>query len=96
MLRDAAHAATLFGRRQAILVPLAVFLFCPLQLAGIAWWSVVLNILPLELGLLMAVDAHVRYLRGGRMRNAVAAAGWLLVALAGSDKAVVIPLSCSA
>ena len=83
---------TLFGTRPAILVPLAVFLFCPLQLAGTSWWSVVLNILPLELGLLMAVDAHVRYLRGGRMRNAVAAAGWLLVALAASDKGAVVPL----
>ena len=40
----------------------------------------------------MAVDAHVRYLRGGRRRNAVAAAGWLLIALAASDKGVVVPL----
>ena len=83
---------TLFGNRPAILVLLAVFLFSPLQLAGLSWWSVVINILPLELGLLMAVDAHVRYLRGGRKRNAVAAAGWLLVALAASDKGAVVPL----
>jgi hypothetical protein len=83
---------TLFGNRPAILVPLAVFLFSPLQLAGISWWSVVLNILPLELALLMAIDAHVRYLRGRRMRNAVAAAGWLVVALAASDKGAVVPL----
>ena len=83
---------TLFGNRPAILVLLAVFLFSPLQLAGLSWWSVVINDLPLELALLMAVDAHVRYLRGGRMRNAVAAAGWLLVALAASDKGVVLPL----
>ena len=83
---------TIFGNRPAILVLLAVFLFSPLQLAGISWWSVVIDILPLELGLLMAVDAHVRYLRSGRTRNAVAAAGWLLVALAASDKGVVVPL----
>ena len=83
---------TLFGNRPAILVLLAVFLFSPLQLAGISWWSVVINVLPLELALLMAVDAHVRYLRGGRRRNAVAAAGWLLIALAASDKGVVVPL----
>ena len=83
---------TLFGNRPAILVLLAVFLFSPLQLAGLSWWSVVINDLPLELALLMAVDAHVRYLRGGRMRNAVAAAGWLLVALAASDKGAVLPL----
>ena len=83
---------TLFGNRPAILVLLAVFLFSPLQLAGLSWWSVVIDVLPLELALLMAVDAHVRYLRGGRMRNAVAAAGWLLVALAASDKGAVVPL----
>ncbi len=83
---------TLFGNRPAILVLLAVFLFSPLQLAGLSWWSVVINNLPLELALLMAVDAHVRYLRRGRMRNAVAAAGWLLVALAASDKGAVVPL----
>ena len=83
---------TLFGDRPAILVLLAVFLFSPLQLAGISWWAVVIDVLPLELALLMAVDAHVRYLRGGRKRNAVAAAGWLLVALAASDKGVVVPL----
>jgi hypothetical protein len=83
---------TLFGNRPAILVLLAVFLFSPLQLAGLSWWSVVITTLPLELALLMTVDAHVRYLRGGRIRNAVAAAGWLLVALAASDKGVVVPL----
>ena len=69
-----------------------MFLFSPLQLAGISWWSVVISTLPLELALLMAVDAHVRYVRGGRRRNAVAAVGWLLVALAASDKGVVVPL----
>ncbi len=83
---------TLFGNRPAILVPLAVFLFSPLQLAGVSWWSVVIDILPLELGLLMAVDAHVRYVRGGQTRNAVAAAGWLLLAVAASDKGAVVPL----
>jgi len=83
---------TLFGNRPAILVLLAVFLFSPLQLAGISWWSVVINVLPLELALVLAVNAHVRYLRGGRKRNAVAAAGWVIIALAASDKGAVVPL----
>jgi len=30
----------LFGNRAAILVPLTVYLFSPLWLAGVAWWSV--------------------------------------------------------
>jgi hypothetical protein len=82
---------TLFGNRPAILVLFALFMFSPLQLAG-SWWSWALIILPVELALCMAIDAHVRYLRGGRMRNAVAAAGWLLVGMAASDKGVVVPL----
>src|SRR5262249_39270046 len=38
------------------------------------------------------VDAHVRYLRGGRFRSALAAAGWLLLGLAAMDKGAVVPL----
>ena len=30
----------LFGNRAAILVPLTVYLFSPLWLAGVAWWPV--------------------------------------------------------
>jgi hypothetical protein len=83
---------TLFGTRPAILIPLAVFLFSPLSLAGAAWWSVSLEILPLELAIFMAVHAHVRYLRGGRLRNAVAAAAWLLLGMTAMDKGAVVPL----
>ncbi len=85
---------TLFGNRPAILLPLTMFLFSPLQLS-ISWWSMVINILPVELAICMAVDEHVRYLRTGRMRNAVAAAGWLLAGMAACDKGAVVPCSCS-
>jgi len=83
---------TLFGNRPGILVPLAVFLFSPLSLAAVAWWAVALEVLPLELAIFMAVHAHVRYLRGGRLRDAVAAAGWLLLGMAAMDKGAVVPL----
>lgn len=83
---------TLFGNRPAILIPLAVFLFCPLSLAGTDWWSVSLEVLPLELATFMAVDAHVRYVRGGRLRDALAGAAWVLVAMAAMDKGAVVPL----
>jgi hypothetical protein len=83
---------TLFGDRPAILVPLAVYLFCPLALAAVDWWSVAAQTLPLELSIFLAVDAHVRYLRSGRMRTAVAAAGWLLLGLATAQKGAVTPL----
>ena len=83
---------TLFGDRPAILIPLAVYLFCPLALAAVDWWSVAVQTLPLELSIFMAVDAHVRYLRGGRMRTAVAAAAWLLLGMATAQKGAVTPL----
>ncbi|HUY44127.1 MAG TPA: hypothetical protein VMV92_00155 [Streptosporangiaceae bacterium] len=83
---------TLFGNRPAILIPLGVYLFSPLALAAVTWWSVAAQSLPLELSIFMAVDAHVRYLRGGRFRSALAAAGWLLLGMATVEKGAVIPL----
>ena len=83
---------TLFGDRPGILIPLAVYLFCPLALAAVDWWSVAVQTLPLELSIFLAVDAHVRYLRSGRMRTALAAAGWLLLGLATVQKGAVTPL----
>ncbi|MGH3068206.1 MAG: hypothetical protein ACRDND_03495 [Streptosporangiaceae bacterium] len=83
---------TLFGDRPAILIPLAVYLFCPLALAAVDWWSVAAQTLPLELSIFLAVDAHVRYVRSGRMRMAVAAAGWLLLGMATAQKGAVTPL----
>src|SRR5215831_2523085 len=83
---------TVFGNRPAILIPLAVFVFSPLSLAAVTWWAVALEVLPLELAIFMAVDAHVRYLRGGRFRSALAAAGWLLLGMAAMDKGAVVPL----
>ena len=83
---------TLFGNRPAILIPLGVYLFSPLAVAAVSWWSVADQSLPLELSIFMAVDAHVRYLRGGRMRSAVAASGWTLLGMASVEKGALIPL----
>lgn len=83
---------TLFGNRPGILIPLAVYLFCPLALAAVSWWSVAVQTLPLEISIFMATDAHVRYLRGGGRRRAVAAAGWLLLGLATVQRGALIPL----
>ena len=83
---------TLFGDRLAILVPLAVYLFSPLALAAVDWWSVAVQTLPLELAIFMAVDAHVRYLRSRRTRGAVATAGWLLLGMATVQKGALVPL----
>ena len=83
---------TLFGSRWAILIPLGLYLFSPLALAGVGWWSVAIETLPLNLAVFMAVHAHIRYVRGGRLRDAAVAAGWLLLGLATMEKGIVIPL----
>lgn len=83
---------TLFGNRPLILIPLGMYLFSPLSLAGADWWAVSLEVLPLELAMFMSVDAHVRYLRTGRIRHALAGVGWQVVAMASMEKGAVVPL----
>ena len=83
---------TLCGDRMALLIPLGVFLFTPMALADLSWWAVGCQTAPIQLALAMAVDQHVRYIRGGRILNAVCAGLWVLFGLAFFEKAVGIPL----
>jgi hypothetical protein len=83
---------TLFGDHPGILVPLLVYLACPLSFAGLSWWVVTLELLPLQLALFCAVTAHVKYLRTGRLGYVLATAAWLLVAMASSLKGALVPL----
>jgi hypothetical protein len=83
---------TLFGSRPAILVPLAVYLLCPLTMPDTGWWSSAVESLPLQLATFMALNAQVCYVRTRRMRHAFAAAAWLLAGLAFFEKAMVLPL----
>jgi len=83
---------TLFGPRPGILVPLTLYLFAPLSVGTVAWLAAAVKILPLELALFLAVDAHVRYVRAPRRRTAITAACWLLVGLASADQGAVVPL----
>jgi hypothetical protein len=83
---------TLFGDRMVLLVPLGLFLFTPMALADLSWWSVGSQSVPIQLALAMAVDQHVRYIRSGRILNAVFAALWVVFGLAFFEKAAGIPL----
>ena len=83
---------TVFGNRPAILIPLTLFLFSPLSLAAVGWWSYALEMLPLELAMCMAIRAHVHYLRDSRLRHALAATGWLILGMAATVKGAVVPL----
>jgi hypothetical protein len=83
---------TLFGDNPAILVILVVYLVSPLSFSGMTWWVVTLYQLPLQLAIFCAVTAHVHYLRTGLFRHSVAAACWLVVAMASMIKGVGVPL----
>jgi hypothetical protein len=84
---------TLFGRRPAVLLALAVYLASAITLPAFLWWAAALNQLPLQLAVVLALTAHVRYLRSGRRQDAVAAAAAVVGGLLFSEKAVLaLPL----
>jgi hypothetical protein len=76
----------LFGRRKAVLVPLALFLLTPATLTGFAWWAAALNQVPAMLGMVSCLYLHVRYLRTGRWRTGVLALVAFLLGLAFFEK----------
>ncbi|MBO0822525.1 MAG: hypothetical protein J2P27_01550 [Actinobacteria bacterium] len=82
----------LFGRSPAILIPLIIFLFTPLTLAGLSFWTTVTDWLPLQLAMLAATNSHVRYLRSGGLRHVVAAAAWLGTGLLFDMQGALVPL----
>jgi hypothetical protein len=87
---------TVFARpdgpaRAGILIPFAVYLFVPLSAGAVAWLSVALRVLPLQLAMFLAIDAHVRYLRRGRLWALIAAVVWLAVGMAAADQGALVP-----
>jgi hypothetical protein len=83
---------TLFGNRPMILIPLAIYLLIPITLPGFGWWSAALESLPLQLAIFMSLNAHVRYIRTGRVRHLVVAAAWVCFGLAAFEKALILPV----
>jgi hypothetical protein len=83
---------TLLGNRPAILIPLVLYLVTPLTLPNDSWWQSAIESLPLQAAIFLALDAHVRYVRSGRYRHALAAAAWLAIGLIFFEKAAVIPV----
>jgi hypothetical protein len=72
----------LFGARPAILVPLAFYLLTPLTISSLSWWAVVIETLPFQIALPMALSSQVLYAKTGRFRHALATAGWTVFAMA--------------
>ncbi|PWU57789.1 hypothetical protein DLJ47_01485 [Micromonospora sp. S4605] len=77
----------------AMLIPLAVFLFSPLTLEATSWWAVGVNMLPMQIAMVLAVGAQVRYVRTGRRRHLLSLAAAVLFGLLFFEKALlVVPL----
>jgi hypothetical protein len=81
----------LFGLRAAILLPLAIYLFSPITLETFVWWAAALNHLPMQLGMVLALDSLVRYRRTAQLRWAVTTVCSFLFALLFFEKALLIP-----
>lgn len=73
-----------------LLIPLCMFLFSPLTLEMTSLWMVGLLMLPVQLAMVLAVAAHVRYVRTGRLRHLVAVALWVGFGLLFDSKALLI------
>ncbi len=86
--------AEVFGRRAAILAPLAIVTLSPISLPASLWWAAALNQLPQQLTLVAVLLLHLRYLRTGRRRLAVGAALTLVAGLLFSEKSLfALPLT---
>jgi hypothetical protein len=80
-----------FGRRWAIIAPLAVYLFSPLTIPVLAWWSAALNAVPFQLAMALALLWTVRHLRTGEGRYGWWAAGAVVLGMAFSVKGLFLP-----
>lgn len=83
--------STCFGTRWALLPGYVTFTFSPLILLPTLWWAYGVELLPLLLAMVGALDSHVRYVRGGNTRLAVQTVLWTVAGLAFYEKAVLIP-----
>lgn len=84
---------TVFGRRWEVLLPFALYLASPLTLPAYAWWAAALSGLPMQIGLCLALNAHVRFLRDPHRRHALACAAWTSFALSSTSRGVLIPVA---
>lgn len=81
----------LIGKRWAVLLPLAFYLFCPLTLPAFAWWAAGLNALPLQIAFAWVVTDAVLLVRTGRRRYAWSAIAVTAVALLFFEKVAIVP-----
>lgn len=80
----------MFGRRPAILVPLAMFCATSLTLNAILWWAAGMQWLPTTLCLALCLYFHVGFLTTGDRRQAIGAIASLVGGLLFFEKALAV------
>ena len=80
----------LFGRRPLTLVPFALYCLTPLTAPATTWLSAAIIWVPLMAAVAGGTRQHVRYVRTGRARHALAAVLWLVVGFASFEKTLVV------
>ncbi|WP_146231227.1 hypothetical protein [Micromonospora sicca] len=76
-----------------LLVPLGMFLFSPLTMEATSWWAVGANMLAMQLAMVLALGAQLKYVRTGRLRHLVSLALSVLLGLLFFEKTLlVVPL----
>ncbi|WP_446217425.1 hypothetical protein [Micromonospora sp. IBHARD004] len=76
-----------------LLVPLGMFLFSPLTLEATSWWAVGANMLAMQLAMVLALGAQLKYVRTRRLRHLVSLALSVLLGLLFFEKTLlVVPL----
>ncbi len=74
----------------ALLIPLCVFLFTPITLDLTAFWFTGALILPMQLAMVLAMGAQVKYVRTGRARHLVTLALSVVFGLLFFEKSLLI------
>ncbi|MGC5308789.1 hypothetical protein [Micromonospora zamorensis] len=84
---------TLLRPSRLLLVPLGMFLFSPLTLEATSWWAVGANMLPMQLSMVLALGAQLKYVRTRRKRHLLSLVLSVLLGLLFFEKALlVVPL----
>jgi hypothetical protein len=83
---------TLFGNRLRIIPPLAFYLFATISMPALMWWASGIELIPLQIGIFVAITTHVLYLRTRLKRFAIFAALALCFALLCYVKALLLPV----
>ncbi len=82
----------LFGESPAILLLLSCYLLYPLAVPDFGYWTAATESVSFQLAVVLALYAHLSYVRSGRTRDLVAAASWVAIGLIFLEKGLVLPV----